>query len=160
MCVAAAVAVVLGCAGSSTVRYGDQVDVSKYPADIQSAYRVFAVRCSRCHTLARPLNARITDPDHWVRYVTRMRRNPSSGINPKDADIILSFLLYYTKELQAAGRESGASAEPVIEAKPSLAAPPSAVDAPPHVTPVPDVNMPASEPSPDLSNGTTDGRAP
>lgn len=150
MCMAVAVAIVLGCAGSSSVRYGDQVDVSKYPADIQSAYRVFAVRCSRCHTLSRPLNARITDPDHWVRYVTRMRRNPSSGINPKDADIILSFLLYYTKELQAGGSTSGAAPEPPA---------PSAMDAP-RVMPVPDLNMPASEPSPDLSNDTTDGRAP
>jgi hypothetical protein len=160
MCVAVAVAIVLGCAGSSSVRYGDQVDVSKYPADIQSAYRVFAVRCSRCHTLARPLNARITDSEHWVRYVTRMRRNPSSGINPKDADIILSFLLYYTRELQAEGRGSGAAAEPGTQAESTLAEPQSAVDATPHVTPVPDVNMPVSEPSPDLSNDTTDGRAP
>lgn len=158
-CVAVVVAILLGCAGSSSVRSGDQVDVSKYPADIQSAYRVFAVRCSRCHTLARPLNARITDPAHWVRYVTRMRRNPSSGINPKDADIILSFLLYYTKDLQADDRGSGADAVPGMEAEPALAPPPSAIDASPHVTPVPDPNMPAAESSPDLSNDTTDGRA-
>ena len=39
------------------------------------------VRCSRCHTLARPLNAHITDPQHWIRYVARMRRQPGSGID-------------------------------------------------------------------------------
>lgn len=89
------------CAGTSSVRSGDRIDVSKYPSDIQDAYRVFAVRCSRCHTLARPLNARIRDPEHWVRYVTRMRRNQSSGINAKDAEIILRFLLYYTRQVTA-----------------------------------------------------------
>jgi hypothetical protein len=84
------------CAGTSSTRHGDRIDVSTYPPQIQAAYRVFAVRCSRCHTLARPLNAQIDDPDHWVRYVTRMRRNPTSGINRKDAEIILQFLLFYT----------------------------------------------------------------
>jgi hypothetical protein len=88
----------LACAGTSKTRHGDRIDVSKYPPQIQAAYRVFAVRCSRCHTLARPLNANIDDPQHWVRYVTRMRRNPTSGINPKDAEIILQFLLFYTQE--------------------------------------------------------------
>jgi hypothetical protein len=89
---------VTGCAGSHDTRHGDRVDVSKYPREIQSAYRVFATRCSRCHTLARPLNARIEDPAHWVRYVERMRRNPSSGINRDNAKIILEFLLFYTRE--------------------------------------------------------------
>jgi hypothetical protein len=87
--------IVYGCAGSNKLRHGDSVDVSSYPQDIQSAYAVFAVRCSRCHTLARPLNARIHDAQHWVRYVARMRLNPSSGINAKNADVILHFLLYY-----------------------------------------------------------------
>jgi hypothetical protein len=84
-----------GCATASKVRHGDTVDVSGYPKDVQVAYAVFAVRCSKCHTLARPLNARIHDAQHWERYVARMRRNPSSGINEKDAEIILRFLLYY-----------------------------------------------------------------
>src|ERR1017187_2169580 len=34
-----------------------QLDVSKYPADIQADYRIFARRCSQCHNLARPLNS-------------------------------------------------------------------------------------------------------
>jgi hypothetical protein len=96
---AATLALALSCAGTSSVRFGDTVDVSGYPKEIQAAYEVFAVRCSRCHTLARPLNARITNSEHWVRYVTRMRRNPSSGINPKDAQIVLQFLLYYTQRV-------------------------------------------------------------
>jgi hypothetical protein len=118
-------ALIPSCAGTSSVRHGDRVDVSKYPKDIQSAYQVFAVRCSRCHTLARPLNARIRDPEHWIRYVTRMRRNQSSGINAKDAEIILKFLLYYTKEVAA--EEEGV---------PPSAPAPSVVASPPSVVPV------------------------
>jgi hypothetical protein len=86
------------CADGHANRRGDHVDVSKYPPDVQAAYRVFAVRCSRCHTLARPLNAHITDPQHWIRYVTRMRRQPGSGIDRSNADVILKFLLYYHRE--------------------------------------------------------------
>jgi hypothetical protein len=127
----------LSCAGTSSVRFGDQVDVSGYPKDVQDAYRVFAVRCSRCHTLARPLNARIRDPEHWVRYVTRMRRNPSSGINAKDAQIILRFLLYYTEQLAAEEAEEDGTYVP-----------PSTPPEQPQPQVVPSVNAPATSPSP------------
>jgi hypothetical protein len=88
------VACSLGCAGNEA-RRGDRVDVSGYPEEIRDAYRVFEFRCSRCHTLARPLNARIDDPQHWVRYVRRMRRQSGSGIDEKNGETILKFLLYY-----------------------------------------------------------------
>jgi hypothetical protein len=91
---AAALLLVSACAGHEA-RRGDTVDVSGYPPEIQEAYRVFSIRCSRCHTLARPLNARIEGSEHWVRYVTRMRRQPGSGIDASNAQIILRFLLYY-----------------------------------------------------------------
>lgn len=116
-------ALATSCAGTSSVRSGDSIDVSKYPQDIQSAYQVFAVRCSRCHTLARPLNARIEDPEHWVRYVTRMRRNQSSGINAKDAEIILRFLLYYTKQVAAEGEGSSPPPPTVVASPPSATGP-------------------------------------
>jgi hypothetical protein len=93
----ASVLLTSGCA-SNEARRGDRVDVSGYPPDVQQAYRVFALRCSRCHTLARPLNARIRDPQHWVRYVTRMRRQPGSGIDADNAQVILRFLLYYHRD--------------------------------------------------------------
>jgi hypothetical protein len=136
----------LSCAGTSSVRYGDRIDVSGYPKDVQDAYRVFAVRCSRCHTLARPLNARIRDSEHWVRYVTRMRRNPSSGINAKDAEIILRFLLYYTQQLAA---EEAAADGP--KAAPSV--PPAA----PQPQVEPSVTAPAPLPAPAAPSETQAG---
>jgi hypothetical protein len=95
----------LGCGAPNEARRGDRVDVSKYPEEVQDAYRVFAFRCSRCHTLARPLNARIRDPEHWIRYVRRMRRQPSSGIDEQNGEVILKFLLYYHREPEDARRE-------------------------------------------------------
>jgi hypothetical protein len=95
---------IVGCV-SSSIRHGDTLDVSRYPSDIQGAYKVFAVRCSRCHTLARPLNARISDPQHWERYVARMRLNSASGINAKDSETILRFLLYYMHQREQEQRD-------------------------------------------------------
>ena len=100
LCCVFAALLVLGCAHGGA-RQGDRLDVSRYSPELQRDYAVFARRCSRCHTLARPLNAQIRDPQHWVRYVTRMRRNPSSGINREDASRILNFLLFYTAQLPA-----------------------------------------------------------
>jgi hypothetical protein len=97
-------------------RHGETVDVSKYPPEIQEAYEVFAVRCSRCHTLARPLDARISDPQHWIRYVNRMRLQPGSGIDSENAKIILRFLLYYHGEGQSHGGQE--PSEPTAPAAP------------------------------------------
>jgi hypothetical protein len=138
----------LGCADMNEHRRGDTVDVSSYPPDIQRAYKVFALRCSRCHTLARPLNARIHDPQHWIRYVTRMRRQPGSGIDHSNADLILKFLLFYHRapadesEAEPAGAtepgaEPGAAeaAEPALQ--PEQAAPEPPQPEPPPSPPVP-----------------------
>jgi hypothetical protein len=95
--VAAALLLLLSCV-SNEARRGDRLDVTGYPEDIKDAYRVFAFRCSRCHTLARPLNARIDDEEHWVQYVRRMRRQSGSGIDAQNGEVILKFLLYYHRD--------------------------------------------------------------
>lgn len=108
------VSIAVSCASTVSNRVGDTLDTSQYPPDIRDAYKVFAVRCSRCHTLARPLNARINDPQQWVRYVQRMRLNPASGINAKNGEIILRFLLYYMHQRQ---KERG-DQQPELESSP------------------------------------------
>lgn len=65
------------------------------PEGLMKDYVLFSKRCSRCHTLSRPLNASITSAQHWRAYVNRMRRNPSSGISPRDGESILRFLDYW-----------------------------------------------------------------
>lgn len=100
-----AVASLGACSGGSRARRPDGIDVSAYPDEVQEAYDVFAFRCSRCHSLARPLNAQVTDLSHWDDYVRRMRRQPGSGISRRDARQILKFLYYYTR--QRTPREPG-----------------------------------------------------
>src|SRR5688572_18342876 len=135
------------CGGSThIIRSGDTLEVSNYPEDIQAAYKVFAVRCSRCHTLARPLNARIKDPQHWVRYVQRMRLNPASGINAKNGEIILRFLLYYMHQRELERRAKNPEPDVVdAPAADAISSPgPDADPAPDAVEPQP----PAAEAAP------------
>jgi hypothetical protein len=73
-------------------------DPSTLPRAVRADYAVFAHRCSKCHSLARPLNSGITDDGYWAMYVARMRRQPGSGISPDDAVAILRFLHYYSLE--------------------------------------------------------------
>ncbi len=100
-----------------------QVDVLKYPADIQADYRIFARRCSQCHTLSRPLNSQYLqltaeeqktahekEPDLfkndkvwriseriWTDYVKTMQGNQGAIIRPSEFDKIVEFLVYDSK---------------------------------------------------------------
>ncbi len=80
------------------VHGSDEVDTAKLPEDLRGDYAVFAQRCSKCHSLARPLTSGIDDDEYWRRYVEKMRRQPSSGISPDDEAPILRFLHYFSEE--------------------------------------------------------------
>jgi hypothetical protein len=80
------------------------IDVSAYPEVQQQAYGLFSRRCSKCHTLARPINSSLP-PDQWVAYVNRMSRKPGSGISPKDVLVIQEFLIFDSERRQ---RSAGA----------------------------------------------------
>lgn len=72
-----------------------KIDVSKYPKEMQTYYRLFDKKCSRCHTLARPINSKRTTKKDWTTYVLeRMRKKPNSGISSADRVQILKFLVY------------------------------------------------------------------
>jgi len=71
----------------------DKIDVSAYPAPVQSAYKLFSRKCSKCHTLARPINTTMKW-DEWERYVKRMLHKPSSGISDYQGMEIFEFLIY------------------------------------------------------------------
>lgn len=92
----AVVAIVLGACGSRT----EGLDRTQLPEDLKSDYDLFARKCSKCHSLARPIQAGITDDEQWVMYVNRMRRQPGSGISYDDQEHILRFLKYYAAELR------------------------------------------------------------
>lgn len=70
------------------------IDVSGYPAAAQEGYEVFSKTCTKCHTLARPINSDYALPSEWVRYVKRMMHKPGSGITKAKGKQIYEFLAY------------------------------------------------------------------
>jgi hypothetical protein len=90
---AALISLTLGCGGVSTV---DQY-AATLPKERLADFREFANNCSKCHGLERALNAHVTSTKHWDLYVARMMRTPGSGISPREAPGILSFLHYHTE---------------------------------------------------------------
>jgi hypothetical protein len=90
----AAGVVALSCA--SWVREG--LDPTTMPEAVRPDYALFAQRCSKCHSLARPLTSGIDEDSYWVSYVARMRRQPASGISEEDTVGILRFLHYFSIE--------------------------------------------------------------
>lgn len=70
------------------------VDVSAYPAEMQARYRLLEKRCTRCHELERPLNAKVAEGG-WTAYIRRMSRHPAAGISEAEQREIAAFLEYY-----------------------------------------------------------------
>ncbi len=76
------------------------IDVSNYPPEQQANYLVFAAKCSKCHSLARPINAQYALPEEWTAYVDKMAKKKGSGLMGDSAEMkktreqILSFLIY------------------------------------------------------------------
>ncbi len=71
----------------------DKIDVAAYPPNLQAAYKLFTGKCSKCHTIARPINTMMSR-DEWERYVKRMMHKPNSGISDSQGKEIFDFLVY------------------------------------------------------------------
>jgi hypothetical protein len=93
-----ALVLVAGCP-SGGLGQGD-IRVANLTPALQSDYALFADRCSKCHSLSRAFNQGDRDDQFWAHYVTRMRRQPSSGIAPEEEEPIVRFLVYYSSELR------------------------------------------------------------
>jgi cytochrome c2 len=74
----------------------NSIDVSGYPPDMQARYDLFERRCTRCHELERPLNARVGEGG-WGKYVQRMARHPAAGISAQEQREIAIFLEYHAE---------------------------------------------------------------
>ena len=72
----------------------DTIDVSRYPEEQREGYRLFSKKCSKCHTLARPINSLYALPEEWSAYVDKMRRKKGSRIGDAARRIIAGFLIY------------------------------------------------------------------
>ncbi len=71
----------------------DKVDVSSYPPEMQASYKIFTRICSKCHTLARPINTSMT-ASYWAHYVGIMVDKSPDPISVEDAKKIYEFLVF------------------------------------------------------------------
>ncbi|MBI4055543.1 MAG: hypothetical protein HY402_05350 [Elusimicrobia bacterium] len=72
----------------------EEIDVSGYPEKQQQNYKVFAKKCSKCHTLARAINSPYALPEEWAPYIEKMRKKKRSGLDATSAGKIVDFLIY------------------------------------------------------------------
>ncbi len=75
----------------------DALDVSAYPAQERRGYAVYARACSRCHTLARSINAPLVARGWWEFYMMGMRlrsRRAGRALTSDETKAILEFLEY------------------------------------------------------------------
>ena len=73
----------------------DAIDVTAWPAAEQRRYPLFRAKCSRCHSIARPINSSF-DHRQWRIYSKRMARRPNSAINDRQLEEIYAFLRHYS----------------------------------------------------------------
>lgn len=76
------------------------IDVSKFAPAEQNNYRIFATKCSTCHTLARAINTNKTALA-WKMYIERMQKKPNSGIDDFAAPKVYQFLKFYQEHKNA-----------------------------------------------------------
>ncbi len=74
-----------------------KINVSSYPPEQQKAYKLFESKCSKCHTIARPINTTMSKQE-WEMYVKRMMHKPNSGISSSQGKEIFDFLAYDQQE--------------------------------------------------------------
>ncbi len=85
------------------------VDVSAYPEAQKANYKVYAEVCSRCHTLARSINAPTVSRSFWEFYMLGMRaRNRFRKFDPitkEEKKAILDFLDYDSRVRKVARKK-------------------------------------------------------
>jgi hypothetical protein len=72
------------------------MDPQQMPEQVRADYALFAHRCSKCHSLSRPLQSGIVSDEYWAEYVERMRKQPGSDISIEDTVPILRFLHFFS----------------------------------------------------------------
>ena len=79
------------------------VDISSYPKEAKEGYKIFSMKCVKCHSAAKPLNAPYSG-EAWKTTVYRMMRKEGSFLTQKEADKVYAFLVQYSssrKPIQA-----------------------------------------------------------
>lgn len=86
----------------------DAVDISEYPTQQKYNYAVYAAACSRCHSLARSINAPAVSRAYWEFYMLSMRGRgwvkKAPAISREDRKAIMDFL-DFDSQLRKVARE-------------------------------------------------------
>jgi cytochrome c2 len=90
------IATALAVTGACSMGPPNTIDVSAYPRDMQGRYELFLRKCTRCHGLDRPLQARV-GARGWDDYVHRMARHPGAGISEAEQREIAAFLQFHAQ---------------------------------------------------------------
>ena len=84
------------------------VDVTSCPQEQQENYKLFAVMCSQCHTLARPINSPMVSRADWKRFIARMhiktKQMSENDFTAAQAKQILDFMVYDSQARKIAGK--------------------------------------------------------
>jgi hypothetical protein len=80
----------------------DKINVSKYPSEVKSLYKLFEKRCSACHTLARAVNSDFVLDEEWQRYIRQMMDRSGTLISATEAKDIFTFLQYDSRNRKKA----------------------------------------------------------
>lgn len=84
------------------------VDTSTYPPAMKRAYQLFSNRCGECHSVDLSLKTSFAPPE-WASVIEQMQARPSSHINDREAETILSFLNYYDSHQVTSTKPVGSS---------------------------------------------------
>jgi hypothetical protein len=148
--VLATLVAVLSCA--SWTREG--LDATALPPEVRVDYALFAQRCSKCHSLARPLTSGIDEDAYWIDYVARMRRQPASGISEEDTVGILRFLHYFSmEEKRKSGRLPPLAVGPATAPIPAAPSPPAPAVSPSPANSPPPAALPSAAPAAPPTSG-------
>lgn len=98
------------------------LDVTHYTPARQEDYRLLVEKCAHCHTLARVINAPITDAATWTRYVSRMhgraqRRDGRPLVSAVEARRLVSFLAFDSRERKTRHAEAWAAFQADLQMK-------------------------------------------
>ena len=119
----------------------ETIDVSAYPAAQRENYAVYSRACSRCHTLARSINAPYASRGWWEFYMTNMRLRGSIAQKPfskEEVKAVLEFLEYDSRlrkversaEFEASTRELRRRFDRLVDERMrALQTSPAAIDA-------------------------------
>lgn len=70
------------------------INVSKYPANMQKAYKLLQERCTKCHNLGRSIFANKFGKATWEPIIKKMATRPGSDVTPEEEKVLLDFIVF------------------------------------------------------------------